>query len=371
MLYLLPNELLVAIVEYCDQYTRKNLSLVSRRLRHPSQCVVFKTVYIRSPKFETSVPRFAVEGGGHLPEVMQNDRLLSYIQTIVISTGGASHYEEMNTIEPLFTVLHQMPSLRDIRLVCIPFTTTMLDRLCKVLSTRLCNVELWRCSYPADYTIQQTALKIHSLGLALERESIDIAPPPTTTKALVAIIEKSLSSISSLSLISRLSMSSGLGVLTYLGAMPRLASLNIQLLFDRNDQGLRKFLAANPQIVEFTLDWHFYELPVLPPSTLPNVRTIRASAELIQHLLPGRPVTAVEIRKSSKFKIMVDGLRALPRSAAPIVELNLHLHHYRTHLDEILDVVVKTVPRLERMWLSFRARVRSILYFQPLFTTPF
>ena len=355
MLYSLPDELLVAIVEYCDHQTRKNLSLVSRRLRSPSQCIILKTVYISRNAFDTVVRRFAVKGGGHLPEVIQDHRLLSYIQTFVMYPGEASHHLEMNTIGALFTALHQMQSLRNIKLVGIPFTTTMLDRFCEVLSTRLYNVELWACSYPADYIIQQTVLKLHRLKLVLGREWIDIASPPTTTKALVAIIERSLSSISSLTL------SSGLGLLAYFGTMPRLTSLNILLRSARNYEGLSDFLVANPQLVEFALDGPIYNLSPLPPSALPNLSTIRASVGLIRHLLPGRRVAAVEICKSPKAKIMVNGLRALSHSAAPIVELTLHLHYYFTRLNDILDAVVERVPRLESIWLSFHAEVRSIL----------
>jgi len=138
-------------------------------VRYPSQCIIFKTVYAPRHTSETSVPRFAVEGRGHLPEVMQNDRLVSYIRTIIISQGKAFQYLEVDIMELLFTVLHPMQSLRDIKLFDIPFTTIMLDQLCKVLSTRLYNVELWSCSYPAGYTIQQTALKIHRLMLMLKR----------------------------------------------------------------------------------------------------------------------------------------------------------------------------------------------------------
>jgi len=355
MLYLLPDELLVAIVEYCDQNTRKNLSLVSRRLRDPSQFIIFKTVHVSRHKFETIVPRFAVEGGGHLPEVMQNDRLVSYIQTLVISPDEAFQHLEVNTIELLFTALHKMQPLRDIKLVAIPFTTTMLDRLCEVLSTRLYDVELWDCLYPADYTIQQAALKIRRLSLLVGRGWFDTAPLPTT-KALVAIIQRSLSNITSLTL------SSGVGLLAYFGTLPRLTSLNILPKSDINDGGLSKFLVANPQLVEFALDGPLNGLSLCPPSALPNLRILRVFAELVQHLLPGRPIVKVEICHSPRPQIMLDGLCALSRSAAPIVELTLHLHRYTTHLHEILEVVVKMAPRLERIWLSFQAEVRIILY---------
>jgi hypothetical protein len=356
MLYLLPNELLVVIVEHCDQKTRKNLSLVSRRLRNPSQRTIFKRLYIPSPISKPIVARFAVEGGGHLPEVIQNDRLLSYIQTLVICQGKMYHHLGVNSLELLFAALHQMQPLRDIKLFDIPFTTTVLDRLCEVLSTRLYNVELWSCSYPADYTAQHAhaALKIHKLMLVLD--FIDGELPPAAIKALVSIIERSLSSITSLN------VSQGLGILAYLGTMPRLTSLNILLGSPRNDEGLRNFLVANPQLVEFALDGSSYDLPCLPPSALPNLRTIRGTAKLIQHLLPGRPVAKVEICQESKYRFMGDGLRALSRSTAPIVELTLHLHYYFTHLHEILDTVVEVVPRLEIIWLSFHAEVRSTAY---------
>jgi len=355
MLYLLPNELLVVIVEYCDHETRKNLSLVSRRLRNPSQCVIFKTVRISSNTVEIMV---AVKGGGHLPEVFQNNRLLSYIQTFVISPGTAYHHLGTGIMVSIFTALYQMQPLRDIKLVDVPFTTTMLDRLCEVLSNRLYNLELQDCSYPADYTIQQAALKIHRLLLRLGgHEWVDTESPPTMTNALVAIIQRSLSSIATLIL------SSGLSLLPYLGTMPRLTSLETDLGSKSEDEGLRNFLVANPQLVEFTPRGPFYGFSPLPPSALPNLTTIRTyNFKAIHQLISGRPVAKVEIRKLSTLKTIVKGLRALSHSTAPIVELTIPLHHHFTHLNDVLGAVVKAAPRLERMSLSFRAEVRRILY---------
>ena len=353
MLYLLPDELLVAIVEYCDQKTRKNLSLVSRRLRNPSQHTVFKTVYIPGHIFDT-ISTLAIVGGELLPAILQNDRLLSYIQTIVIAQGMIFQHLGVNNMELLFTALHQMQQLRDIKLDEIPFTTTMLDRLREVLSTRLYNVELWSCTYPADYTVQQAVLEIHRFRLVLGGHEWINGPPPTT-KVAIGIIQRSLSSIAILTL------SHALGVLAYLGTMPRLISLNIILKSDSNHEGLSSFLVANPQLVEFTLEGSFYDLSLLPPSALPNLTTILVdNAEMIRHLVPGRPVAKVEIFGYSKYEIMMDGLHALSRSAAPIVELTLPFHHYFTHLYDVLGAVVKVVPRLERMSLSFRAEVRRI-----------
>ena len=353
MLCSLPDELLVVIVEYCDQKARRNLSLVSRRLRNPSQHTIFKTVYIPGQIFDPS-STLVIVGGEPLPAILQNDRLLSYIQTIVIAQGMIFQHLGVNSMELLFTALHQMQQLRDINIEEIPFTTTMLDRLCEVLSTRLYNVKLWSCSYPAEYTIQQAALKIQRLQLELSGHEWINGPPPTT-KVAIEIIQRSLSSIAILTL------SRALGVLAYLGTMPRLISLNIMLTSDSNDEGLSSFLVANPQLVEFRLEGSFYDLSLLPPSALPNLTTILVNnAEMIRHLVPGRPVVKVKILGNSKCEIMMDELHALSRSAAPIVELTLPFHHYFTHLSDVLGVVVKVVPRLERMSLSFRAEVRRI-----------
>ena len=130
-----------------------------------------------------------------------------------------------------------------------------------------------------------------------------------------------------------------------------------------NDEKLIKFLVANPQIVELALDGVYWDLSLLPPSALPNLRIIRVNVALVQHLIQGRPVVKVEIDIPSRVKIMVDGLRALSRSATPIVELTLNLQYKVTQLCEVLGAVVETVPRLERIWLSFRSEVRNILHF--------
>ena len=354
MLYLLPYELIVAIAEYCDQKTRKSLSLVSRRLCNPSQRVIFKTMNIPRSTLETIVPGFAVwDSGGHFLEMIQDDSLLSYIQTFIMS--NSLRRLEMGTMELLFTALHRMRPLRDIKLFDIRFTTTMLDRLCEVLSTRPYTVELRYCVYPADYTLQRATLKIHRLWL--ESKSTSGAPRPAMSKLLVAIIERSLFSITIFTL------SSCLGLLVSVGTMPRLTSLNIRSKSPENGEGLRKFLVANPQIVEFTLDGTYCDLSLLPPSALPNLRAIRVIAELVLHLLQGRPVVKVEIDKSSGFESTVDGLLALSRSATPIVDLTLHPPYRLTCLCQILGAVVETVPHLERIWLSFHSEVRGILHF--------
>ena len=353
MLYLLPYELIVAIAEYCDQKTRKSLSLVSRRLCNPSQRVVFKTMNIPRNTLKTIIPGFAVwDSGGHFLEMIQDDRLLSYIQTFIMS--NSLRCLEMDTMELLITALHRMRPLRHIKLFDIRFTTTMLDRLCEVLSTRPYTVELRYCLYPADYAFQQATLKIQALWL--EYKSTGGTLWPAVSKLLVAIIERSPSSITSLTL------SSCLGLVAYLGTMPRLTTLNIRSESVFDDEEMWNLLVANPQIVDLALDGDHWNPFLLPPSALPNLRTLRVDADVLPHLLQGRPVVKVEIDKSSEFEFIEEGLRELSRSAAPIVDLTLHLPYNITDVCELLDALVETVPHLERIWLSFHSEVRNILH---------
>jgi hypothetical protein len=361
MLYLLPDELLVAIAEYCDQRSRKSLSLVSRRLRDPSQRIILKTVWFTGDNFGTIVPKCAAEATERLSEVIHNDRFLSYIQTLVIFPRTPFHHLEMSTVEALFTVLHRMQPLRDIELINIPLTTTMLDHLFEVLSIRLYNVQLYGCSYPDDYTIQQAALKIQRLGYGLGPGTVQ----PATTKMVAAIAERSQASIVCLTL------SSGWGGLAYFGRMPRLTQL-VLLDTARSGENLIEFLVANPQLVDLVLERAVYDLSLLPSSALPNLGRIRARAYMMHDIVPGRPVVAVDIYDSSPLNVMLHGLRVLTQSTAPITELTMHTDHCSPSVSEILDVVVETMPHLEKMSLSFHGQVRSILYYdalKPLLTT--
>jgi hypothetical protein len=170
MLYLLPDELLIAIVECCDQTTRKGLSLVSRRLRNPCQMIIFKVVSINF------APRRLANLGKH---ITPDDRLLSYIMSLFVSSNIAGHIPE------LLTALHRMQALRKITVWGVSLTTPMLDQLCEILSTQFLTVKLWSCAYPTPYMIQQSALKVRK-------------PTPATTRLLTAFIEKSLSTITNL-----------------------------------------------------------------------------------------------------------------------------------------------------------------------------
>jgi len=286
--------------------------------------------------------------------VSEGGEYLSYIQTLVVVSLRATEILNMNAVEAPFTALHRMQRLRDIKIHYIPLTATMLDQLCEVLSTRLYNVELWWCSYPMRYTVQQAVLKIHKLEYGVDHEN---PPPRETTKMLASIIERSLSSIVVLTL------SWNLDLLAYFGEMPRLTSLSVLSYLARNNEDLRDFLVANPQLANFGLEGHFDDLALLlPRSVLPNLRTIRGRTDLMQHLVPGRPVERVEILDSPSFKFMANGVRVLSHSAAPIVELTLQLYYCRTRLSKILDAVVEAVPHLERMILSFHVEVRNVLF---------
>jgi len=348
MLYLLPDELLVAIAEHCDQTTRKSLSLVSRRLRDPSQRIMFKVVH------KYFAPNSSAKYRERLSEAISNERLLSYIQTITTCPPITSYVPKVTPLELLFTALHRMQSLRSITLLTIRFKTTMLDQLCKVLSTRFLDVKLSSCSYPTNYMIQQTVLKVQKLHWV----------DNDTNKPLAAFLGKSLSSITSLTLMT------DFDGLADFGTMPRLRSF-ILLKGVSNGENVREFLVANPQLVDLGLRGPVHDLSLFPSSALPNLRRIRATADLMHDIVPGRPVADVGFYNPLRFlKIMLGGVlggvRALSRSTAPIVELTIDLDHCPSCENEILGAVFETMPHLERIWLTFHVEVRSILYYDAI-----
>src|SRR5258706_743178 len=262
-----------------------------------------------------------------------------------------SYVPEVDHLELLFTALLRMRSLRDIRLDFARVTTTMLDQLCKLLSTRFLNLKLGSCTYPVNYMIQQTALKVNELGW------IDEESPPATIGLLAAFIEKSSSTITSLTLLT------DFDGLADFGRLPQLTRF-ILLRESTNGESLREFLVANWQLVYLELRRDVQDLSLLPSSALPNLTRIRAPAYLMHDIVPGRPVVNVRIhRLLDRWRTTLDGVRALSRSTAPIIELTMDLGHCSPPLNMILDAVVEVMPHLERVQLSCHASVRSILYY--------
>lgn len=349
MLHLLPDELLVAVAEYCDEKTRMSLSLVSRRLRDPSQRIIYKVIHKILPSWwdcddlQTRKRRF---------KFIANNRLISYIKTLNVYKNERLYFREMEVDHPelelLFTAFLQMRSLRDIRLDFARVTTTMLDQLCKLLSTQFLNLNLVSCSYPVNYMIQQTALKLNKLEWN-DEESL-----PATIELLTAIIERSSSTITSLTLLS------DFDELANFGRLPRLTSF-ILIWESIDGESLREFLVANPQLVYLELQGAVPNLSLLPSSALPNLTGIRAPAHMMHDIVPGRPVVNVRFHRLFQWRTIRDGVRSLSRSTAPIIELTMELGHCVGPLILILDAVVDVMPHLERVEFSCHAMVSSIL----------
>ena len=349
MLYLLPDELLVAVAEYCDQRTRMSLSLVSRRLRDPSQRIIYEVIQKTLPSWwdcddlQTRRRRL---------EFISNDRLISYINTLNIYKMRALYFRELEVDHPelelLFTTLLRMHSLRDIRLEYARVTTTMLDQLCKLLSTQFLNLNLVSCSYPINYIIQQNALKVNKLEWGDEEEL------PATIELLTAFIERSSSTITSLALFS------DFDGLANFGRLPRLTSF-ILIWESIDGEGLREFLVANPQLEYLELQGAVPNLSRLPSSALPNLTRVCAPAYMMDDIVPGRPVKNVRFHELFQWRTMRDGVRSLSRSTAPIIELTMELGHCVRPLILIVNAVVDVMPHLERVQFSCHAIVSDIL----------
>jgi hypothetical protein len=99
--------------------------------------------------------------------------------------------------------------------------------------------------------------------------------------------------------LTRLSMSvNGDGIM-------KLADINLPFLHDlillvATENAVSKtsaaaFLTAQRAIRKLNLRSRVYPFPPIPPNALPDLRELRASAELVNQLVPGRPVKAIEV----------------------------------------------------------------------------
>ena len=109
------------------------------------------------------------------------------------------------------------------------------------------------------------------------------------------------------------------------------------------------FITAQRAIRKLDLRGKIHPLPQIPPDALTNLQVLNASTELVDQLVPGRPVEAIEVSSSHGCHQDWFG-EEVARSTARVRKLRVHLN------TAILDTrmvkrMVTILPFLESLWL--------------------
>jgi len=146
----------------------------------------------------------------------------------------------------------------------------------------------------------------------------------------------------------------------------KLADINLPFLHDltlfispgseASRRGAAAFLTAQKAIRKLDLSGTGSPLPPIPPNALPNLRALKASPELVNQLVPGRPVEAIEVT-FYQCGYNPDWF------GEEVTQSTARVRMLRVHLDTaILDTrmvkrMVTIPPFLESLWLPVRVDV--------------
>jgi len=162
----------------------------------------------------------------------------------------------------------------------------------------------------------------------------------------------------------------------------KLADINLPFLHDFTlwiNEGSRTsaaaFITAQKAIRRLNLWGSMLPLPPIPPNALPNLRELIASTELVNQLVPGRPVEAIEVTISHR-ECDQDWFREEVRESTARVRM-LRVHAQTAILDmRMVKQMVTVLSSLERLWLpmcndvswSFHSSTQTLAAHLPLDT---
>jgi len=110
------------------------------------------------------------------------------------------------------------------------------------------------------------------------------------------------------------------------------------------------FLTAQRAIRKLDLRGEVCPFPKIPPNALSNLQELKAPTELVNQLVPGRPVEAIEVSASRGYDEDWFGEEAA-QSTVRVRTLRIHLNHTAILNTQMVKRMVTILPFLENLWL--------------------
>jgi len=351
----IPPEIQLQIVESVEtSQVLKALSVTSRSLRSIAQSLLFE--------------RFRIDLGkelrGSIDDLLVNPRICAAIRFLELRRrylSSAKHprndEEKLSLIQKL---LPEMIGLRGVWIYQIHLSRAFMDTFIEVAAKIPLRVKLgWNIYPPCISSAPNTSLRISHLhlGAAVDHPSLDFY--------------RSVFSASARTLTELNVRADGNGLM-------ELADIDLPFLHDvtllittENElsrTSVSVFITAQKTIRKLDLRGKVRPLPPLPPNALPNLRELNAPSELVNQLVPGRPLESIEVSFSQGSNQDWFG-EEVAWSTARIRKLRVHLN------TAILDTrmvgrMVTILPSLESLWLSVFDDVSAHFARLPLLICP-
>ena len=352
----IPPEIQLQIARFVEtSKTLKALSVTCRSFRSIAQSLIFESLRI---DLEKSLR-------GPIDDLLANPQICAAIRSLELRGGylPPTEDEKLSFMEKLSLIQKLLPEMVGLRGVWIyqhvtlstAFTSSLLEVAAKIpLSFKLgSNV------YPSGISSMPSApLRIsHFRFGAIDQASLDFYR---------MVFHASAATLTELNVRAN---GDGLRHLVNID----LPCLHTFLLFITVDSELARasaaaFITVQRTIQVLDLNQKVCPLPPLPPSALPDLRELHGPTQLVNQLVPGRPVEVIYLNPSQESGRDWFG-EEVTRSTTRVRRLRVHLKDTILKTPMVKRMVTIT-PYLESLWLSVLADVSSPFAYDHLDSFP-
>jgi hypothetical protein len=362
------------------------LSLSCKAFTEPCRERLFSRIYITLPPFfypQTSDEVLRQET--RLERLSKMARQTAYIEFVTIRAKAPD--QRQVTFPPHMQAtfagwLERMTNLNHLRLSSVDHTNTLVLSILKVAAYRSITLELHWCTFQSSFPrISGGPLRIHDLSIRpghvegfcpslvqytpKERQSIPFAA------SLVVAAQANITTLT-------VDQNTPLALKDMLGTV-LLPSLRVfKWTTMRGHEGdlpavIESFLRRHTTIVDISVGHtEYYATTYSFPSlawaaiALPELRSVTASARIVEQLVPGRPVTSIKVSIFNGVKV----LSGVPASTATITKLCLVIGDFTSTWEDLITSVAQAAALLQDLELQIShppySKRASPLAYRPL-----
>jgi hypothetical protein len=332
----IPPEMQLQIAKFAQtRQTLKALSVISRSLRSIAQSILFEKL------------RMDLGWGlrGSIDDLLANPRICAAIRFLELRgdplfiTDPPRNYEEDLSLIKKF--LPEMVRLRKVSILRVHLSKDFLDVFLRIAANIPLQITLDGNIYPYDVIstahIPLQVSYLHFVDAVVNNPSLEFY--------------RSMLHASATTLTGLYMRVDGDGII-------KLTDINLPFLHDltlliapENEVSRTRvaaFLTTQRTIRKLDLRGIIRSFPPIPPNALPNLRELKASTELVNRLVPGRPVKVIEVSYTQRHDQNWLG-EEVAQSTARV--RNLRVHFSTVLLDTRMVKRIMILPSLESLWL--------------------
>ena len=334
----IPPEIQLQVAEFVETTkTLKALSVISRSLRSIAQSLLFKRFRID----------LFTELRGSIDDLLANQQICAAIRVLEVgrfrlgSRPSVPHNTEVLSL--IKKLLPELVGLRGVWIHQLNLNMTFMASVLEIAAKIPLKVKVGWNVYPSGINSMFNApLRISHLhlGSIIDQPSLDFYR---------AVFRASAATLTELDM-----KSDGDGLMHLANIdLPCLHTLVLSLLMGIENKlsstSAAAFITVQRTIRKLDLKGGVSLFPPLPPSALPDLRELHGSTELINQLVPGRPVEAIEVIAFRGSDLDWFG-QGVAHSTARVRKLRVHPDAGMFNT-QIVKRMVTVLPSLESLWL--------------------